>query len=241
MSNPEVPKIEIPKLPREKRLSKEIIDAYKKLDTTSISDALNRFGVNSGLHGIKPIQTGLRLCGQAFTCMFAVSGGKKETNMDYLDDVEPGDVVVIDNGGKLDYSCWGDLMSMVAKRNGVAGTVIDGIVRDIPAQLEMGYPMFAKDIFMWTGKQRYYLEAVQIPVHMSGIRVNPGDIMFGDDTGVLVVPFELAEETLKAAQEINEREEVIVGFIKEGMRLDEARVKTGYYFLQAEKEKEAKK
>ena len=220
-------------------LAPEVLEGFKQLDTTEIADAVNRFGINTGMFGLHCIVPGTKVCGQAFTVLFGVCDGDKKGKMDYLDDVPAGNVIVIDNKGRLDYSCWGDLMSRVAMRNGVNGTVADGIIRDIPDIREMRYPTFSKATHMWTGKMHSYLEAVQIPVEICGVTVNPGDLIVGDDTGVLSVPFELCEQVLAAAQEIHEREKVIEGFIKQGMRLDKAREETGYYFLQeAQKEKE---
>lgn len=225
---------------KDRVLAPEIIEAYKELDTTEVADAINRFGYNTGMFGLNCIVPGTKVCGQAFTVLFGVCQGGFEGKMDYLDEVPAGNVIVIDNAGRLDYSCWGDLMSRVAMRNGVNGTIADGIIRDIPDIREMKYPTFARATYMWTGKMRSYLEATQVPVRIAGVEVKPGDLIFGDDTGVLSVPFEIAEKVLAAAQEIHEREKVIEGFIKQGMRLDKAREATGYYFLQeaqkAEKE-----
>lgn len=217
---------------KDRVLKPEIIEAYKQLDTTEVADAINRFGYNTGMFGLNCIVPGTKVCGQAFTVLFGVCQGGFEGKMDYLDDVPAGSVIVIDNDGRLDYSCWGDLMSRVAMRNGVNGTIADGIIRDIPDIREMRYPTFARATHMWTGKMHSYLEATQVPVRIAGVTVNPGDLIFGDDTGVLSVPFEVAEKVLEAAQEIHEREKVIEGFIKQGMRLDKAREETGYYFLQ---------
>ena len=223
---------------KDRVLAPESIEAYKKLDTTEVADAINRFGYNTGMFGLNCIVSGTKVCGQAFTVLFGVCQGGFEGKMDYLDDVPAGNVIVIDNDGRLDYSCWGDLMSRVAMRNGVNGTIADGIIRDIPDIREMKYPTFARATHMWTGKMHSYLEATQVPVRIAGVEVKPGDLIFGDDTGVLSVPFEVAEKVLAAAQEIHEREKVIEGFIKQGMRLDKAREETGYYFLQEAQKKE---
>jgi len=220
---------------KDRILDPEMLNAYKELDTTEVADAINRFGINTGMFGLNCIVPGTRICGQAFTCLFGVCAAGQEGKMDYLDDVPAGNVIVIDNNGRLDYSCWGDLMSRVAQRNGVAGTIADGIIRDVPDIREMKYPTFARATHMWTGKMHSYLEATQVPVRIAGVTVKPGDIIVGDDTGVLSVPFELASEVLEAAQEIHKREKVIEGFINEGMRLDKAREETGYYFLQEAK------
>jgi regulator of RNase E activity RraA len=220
---------------KDRILAPEIIEAYKKLDTTEVADAINRFGYNTGMFGLNTIVPGTRICGQAFTCLFGVCQGGFEGKMDYLDEVPAGNVIVLDNNGRMDYSCWGDLMSRVALRNGVEGTICDGIIRDVPDIREMKYPIFAKATHMWTGKMHTYLEAAQVPVRICGVVVNPGDLIIGDDTGVLSVPFEVAEKVLAAAQEIHEREKVIMKFIEQGMRLDKAREETGYYFLQEAK------
>jgi len=224
---------------KDRILAPGIIDAYKELGTSVIADAVNRFGVNTGMFGLQCLVPGTKICGQAFTCLFGILAAGQEGTMDYLDDVPTGNVVVLDNAGRLDYSCWGDLMSRVALRNGVNGTIADGIIRDIPEIREIGYPIFARATHMWTGKMHTYLEASQVPVRIAGVKVNPGDLIIGDDTGVLSVPFDLAEKVLAAAQEVREREKVIEGFINQGMRLDKAREETGYYFLQeAKKAKE---
>ena len=215
-----------------KKLAPEIIEAYKKLDVTCVSDALDRYGIYGAFLGIHPVCPGTTLCGQAFTVQQVLCTGERETTMDFLDDVRPGEVVVMDNAGREDCTVWGDLMSIVAKRNHVAGTVIDGVCRDIPAIREMKYPIFSKNVYMVTGKQRVYLEAVNVPVFICGVRVNPGDLIMGDDSGVLSVPFEKAEEILKAAQDIDMKEKIIEKFIADGATLKEAREKTGYYLLQ---------
>ena len=73
---------------------------------------------------------------------------------DYIDDVPTGAVVVIDNGGRLDATVWGDILTTVAHRDGVAGTVIDGVCRDVGRSIELGYPIFARANTMRTGKDR---------------------------------------------------------------------------------------
>lgn len=219
-----------------RKLDESIIARYKKLDTTCVSDAMDRCGLYGAFEGIKAVVPGTFLCGQAFTTHNIPCTEAKETAGDYLDDVEPGQVVVIDNGGRLGCTVWGDLMSWVAINNGVAGTVIDGVCRDIPAIREMRYPIFTKGTNMVTGKQRVYLDATNIPVSIGGITVKPGDLILADDTGALAVPLDRVEEVLEAAEEIDEKEKKIIGYLKKGMSLKEAREKTGYHTLQSKKE-----
>ncbi|CEP66125.1 Ribonuclease E inhibitor RraA/Dimethylmenaquinone methyltransferase [Moorella glycerini] len=218
------------------RIDPAVINAFKQLDTTSVSDALDRLGIVGGLEGIKPVVSGVTLCGPAFTVHYVPCGVVKGTVGDFLDDVEPGQVVVIDNAGRTYCTVWGDLMSLTASIRGVAGTVIDGVCRDITGIRKLQYPIFTRGYFMVTGKDRVQVDAVNVPVAISGVQVKPGDIMLGDDTGVLVIPQERAEEVLAVAQEIAEKEALIEREIRAGATLREARKKVGYHNLQTRRQ-----
>lgn len=209
-----------------------IVEKFKALDTTCVSDALDRLGIPGGLLGIKPIIPGKRICGRAFTVHYVPCGANKGTVGDFLDDVEPGQVVVIDNGGREYCTVWGDIMAITAKMKGVAGTVIDGVCRDVPAVKQCEYPLYTKGSYMVTGKDRVEVDAVNVPVAMSGVQVCPGDIVVADDTGVVAVPYGRAEEVWKIATGIDETEREIIALVKEGKTLREARSLTGYHSLQ---------
>jgi len=159
-------------------------------------------------------------------------GAVKGTVGDFLDDVKSGQVIVIDNAGRDNCTVWGDIMAKTAKQMGIAGTVIDGVCRDIPAVLECGYPIYSKGYYMRTGKDRVYVDAVNVPVTLSDIQVRPDDIILGDDTGVVVVPQERAEEVAGIAEEIDRKEQEILALVAQGHPLKEARAMTGYHHLQ---------
>lgn len=214
------------------RISPAIIAGFKELDTTSVSDALDRLGIVGGLEGIKPIVPGITMCGPAFTVHYVPCGLTKGTVGDFLDDVEPGQVVVIDNGGRTYCTVWGDLMALAASLRGIEGTVIDGVCRDIKGIRELKYPIFTKGYYMVTGKDRVQVDAINIPVAVSGVQVKPGDIVLGDDNGVVVIPQEKAEEVLAVAREIAEKEALIEREVRNGATLREARARVGYHTLQ---------
>lgn len=213
-------------------LSKEIIEEYKKLDVPSVSDAMDKLKIAGGLYHIKAVVPDTYLCGQAFTIHYVPCGTVKGTVGDFIDDILPGEVAVIDNGGRDDCTVWGDIMSIYATQKGIAGTVIDGVCRDINVIRELKYPIFTKGTYMVTGKDRVYVDRVNEPVNIAGIQVKPGDLLRGDNTGVVVVPFERVEEVLAVAKEIETVEQKIVSKIKEGMSLKQARQETGYHKLQ---------
>jgi regulator of RNase E activity RraA len=214
-----------------------IVEGFKKFDTTSVSDALDRLGIAGGLHGIRPVVEGVSFCGPAFTVHYVPCGVVKGTVGDFLDDVEPGQVVVIDNGGRTYCTVWGDLMTINASQRGLAGTVIDGVCRDVPGIRKLKYPIFTRGCYMVTGKDRVQCDGVGIPVSISGVQVKSGDIVLGDDSGALVVPAERAEEVYRVAQEIAGKEAIIEEAVRNGVPLREARAKLGYHALQTRTEK----
>ena len=94
------------------------------------------------------------MAGRAWTLKYGPAGSPPGTVGDYIDDVAPGSVIVLDNGGRDNVTVWGDILTEVAHRKGIAGTVIDGINRDVALCLQLGYPVFSRDSWMRTGKDR---------------------------------------------------------------------------------------
>jgi regulator of RNase E activity RraA len=202
-----------------------------KLDTATLSDALDRLGIAGQCLGVKPLDQKYRLAGRAFTLQYAPQG-PGGTVGDFIDDVEQGSVIVIDNGGRPDATVWGDILTFVAHKRGLAGTVIDGACRDTHLALELGYPLFSRSYSMRTGKDRVQLEAVNAVVNVGNARVKPGDLIRGDSDGVVVIPREREDELLATAEEIDAAEQRIREAVAGGMRLDEARKAQKYHSLQ---------
>ncbi len=172
------------------------------------------------------------MTGRAWTLLYGPAGHVVGTVGDYIDDVPPGSVVVLDNGGRDDATVWGDILTEIAHHKGISGTLIDGINRDVSLCLELGYPIFSKDSWMRTGKDRVQVEATQVPVNIGGVRVAPGDLVRGDADGVVVIPRDLEDEVLTSAEQIQEAENAIRQAVRDGMSLREARIKHGYHALQ---------
>ena len=203
------------------------------LGTAEVSDALDSVGINGQCLGIAPLDRRFRLVGQAWTVRYAPTGVDAATVGDYIDDLAAGQVVVIDNSGRTDVTVWGDLLTSTASRNGVAGTVIDGVCRDADRSLELGYPIYSRGNFMRTGKDRVQVDAIGEPVTIGGIRVSPGDWLLGDGDGVVVIPARRAERVLEAAVEISQTEAHIRRAVEDGGTLRDARAEYGYHRLQS--------
>jgi len=211
------------------------VQRASKLDTTALSDALDRLGIPGQCLGIKPLDSRFRLAGRAFTLLYGPAGVPPGTVGDFIDDVPEGNVIVIDNGGRENATVWGDILTMVAHRRNIPGTVIDGACRDTNLSREIGYPIFSRSYSMRTGKDRVQLEATNGPVNIGDARVLPGDILRGDGDGLVVIPQANEDRLLSIAEEIDAIEEKIRQAVLEGMRLTDARKQYGYHQLQTKK------
>jgi len=213
-------------------LKTELLERFRKLDTASVSDAMDKLGIIGGLLGIQAVIPGHPVCGEAFTVHYIPCGTIKGTVGDFIDDVEAGQVVVIDNSGRLDCTVWGDIMTFTAKTKGIAATIIDGVCRDVDGIKKLDYSVYTKGRYMVTGKERVQVDHVNEPVSISGVQVCPGDIILGDDSGVIAIPKEAAERILETAEKIERTEQLIIEEVKNGSTLKAARAKLGYHHLQ---------
>ena len=214
-------------------MSDRDLETLKQLSCCDLSDALDRLSIPGQCFGIAPVDRSFRLAGRAWTLRYGTVGQDRGTVGDYIDDLSADDVVVLDNRGRLDATVWGDILTSAASRRGIAGTVIDGICRDVDRALELEYPIFSRGNWMRTGKDRVRVEAMQEPVSIGGVRVEPGDFVRGDGDGVVVVPHARAADVFSAASEIRDAEERIRAAVERGENLRGARERYGYHSLQS--------
>lgn len=206
---------------------------FEGLDTPGVSDALDKLGLPGQCLGVAPLDNYSRvIVGPAFTVQYVTASVPPGTVGDFIDDVAPGDVVVIDNGGRTDCTVWGDIMTQYAGTRQIAATVIDGVCRDVNKALGDGYPMFSKGRFMRTGKDRVQVQSVNEPVSIGAARVCARDIVVADANGVVIVPRARAAEVAACARQIELIEADIRALIAQGKTLKEARAALGYHSLQ---------
>jgi regulator of RNase E activity RraA len=209
------------------------VQGLRELPTATISDALDRLGVVGQCLGIAPLDPRFRLAGRAYTLRYRPTGLVERGNVgDYIDDVAPGDIVVLDNAGRVDCTVWGDILTAVSTRRGVGGTVIHGVCRDVQRALDLNYPIFTRGRYMRTGKDRVEVESMQQPISLGDIQVRPGDILIGDADGIVVVPQVRESEVFETARAIEEAEQAIERETAKGIRLDDARKAFRYHELQ---------
>ncbi|CDN89050.1 RraA family protein [Hydrogenophaga intermedia] len=191
---------------------KELIDGFNQVAVASVADAVDKVCGKRGYMAtcIKPRINDKRICGPAATVLEAATDEfvPPQHALDLIDEAPAGSVIVISiEGGEPDVAVWGGLMTAGAVANGHAGAVLDGGVRDLTEiRRDYGFPVYARDVSPGTTLGRYRTVASQVPVRVGDIMVHPGDIVVGDVDGVVVVPRAQAEEVLKMAKEIDERE-----------------------------------
>jgi regulator of RNase E activity RraA len=218
-------------------MSDRIVDAFRGVETASVSDALDRLRLPGSALGIAPLWPGQRMAGRAFTVRYVPAGAVRGTVGDYIDDVAPGDVVVLDNAGRLYCTVWGDILTALAHAKGIAGTAIFGVCRDTARARELGYPIYSSGRFMRTGKDRVEVAEVGAAVSLGDVQVRTGDLIVGDDDGVVVVPRDHEGQVLDLAREIARTEDRILDDARDGMPLAAARKKHGYHTLQRAEER----
>jgi regulator of RNase E activity RraA len=208
------------------------IERLARLPTATVSDALDAIGLSGSLLGIGRT-TGRAITGRAFTVRYEPVDDGGGTVGDFLDQVAPGSVIVIDNAGRLDCTVWGGIMSRVAAARGVAGTVVFGACRDVATSEDVGYALWSAGRFMRTGKDRVRCAAVQMPIVIDDVKVAPADYIHADADGVVAVPAAHIDAVLDLAERIEDVEDRIVDLATSGSTLTEARRQLGYHTLQS--------
>ena len=202
---------------------------FREYGTGTISDALDLLGHDGGLAGLaRQSGTGV-VVGPAYTLQYVpVQPGEPGPAGDFIDDIAAGAVVVIANAGRTYCTVWGDILSEVALRRGLVGTVIDGCCRDLGEIRALGYPVWSRGSYLKSGKNRVRLAAVQAPVTLAETLVRPGDLVCADDAGVVVVPAECADRVAEQVSRVARVETKIRADITRGVPLREARQRHGY-------------
>jgi regulator of RNase E activity RraA len=191
----------------------ETLDRFAPFETPVISDRMNRlYTMCEAIRSLTPQAPAI--LGPA--CTVKVYPGDNLMVHKSLDVAQPGDVVVIDASSATTYSVLGDLVSTKARHRGIRGFVVDGLVRDLPGIRALAdFPVFARGVTPIGPLHRGPGE-INYPVSVGGIVVHPGDIVVGDESGVVVVPRECAEEVLESLERQKEADAVYAAAVARG-------------------------
>lgn len=209
------------------RVSDEILDGFRKVSVIAIADALDSVlhlpGIISRLH---PLVDGYRFVGRAVTVHFVPTSAfddyHKFTSTEAAEFTSKGDVIVCAANG-LEQAIWGDQQASEAKRRQLAGAVIDGYLRDVVQLKKLDMPVFSRGRNPAPVRGHGRREAINVPIQVCGMLVNPGDVIAADEDGIVVIAAARAEEVLKISTEIHESELLVIEDYEQGRDLLQSR------------------
>lgn len=212
----------------------ELCERYEAVFTAAVNDVLREMNL---LHqtlptGILPLRDGMRVAGPAFTIKGAKSLEIKNEMAEravMLEALYPHCVVAWDTSGDDESAQWGEVMTMAAVKRGCRGAIVDGGVRDTDRVLEQQFPVFCRYRSSNGMLGRFRISGWQVPIRIGQVQIMPGDIVFGDIDGVIVVPRALALEVLQRAEAIRDSESTIKQWVRDGLPATEI-VRRGGYF-----------
>ncbi len=209
--------------------------ARAKLYAAVLSDVLDQLGYRHQVlpPHIRPLDEPLVLVGRARTGLYRdvyhVPRGHNPYALEIalIDDLQPGDVAVLGCGSSGRIAPWGELLTTASRARGAAGCVTDGLVRDTKMIRELQFPVFHGGVGPLDSKGRGEVAAIDVPIECAGVTVNPGDLVFGDADGVLMVPQPIVKQALTQALEKVEGEDRTRAELREGARLADVFAKYG--------------
>ena len=201
-------------LPRTRQLPPALIESFRSVPVANVSDCMGRMTAG-GAH-LRPYHKAGAMVGPAFTVKARPGDNLMIHKALHL--AQPGDVIVVDGGGDLTNALIGELMVATAIKRSLGGIVLNGAIRDLDAIQAGSFPVFAAGV-THRGPYKDGPGEINVPIAISGMVINPGDLILGDADGLLCVPFDSAQYILDAALTKCAAEKVTVQEIEEG-RLD---------------------
>jgi 4-hydroxy-4-methyl-2-oxoglutarate aldolase len=201
------------------------------LDTGLVSDALDRLQIRGATIGLRPVYPCPKIVGRAMTVKTVPAGRATSDHhlaMPAIASAQPGDVIVVDNGGRTDVSGWGDILSTAAKLRGLSGVVVDGACRDVDGSQAVGFPVYARAVVPLTARGRIVEESYNQPVQCGGVPVYPGDYVIADGSGTIFIPQDRLDEVLAVAEELAAKEQEMLAEIRRGADILEVDKQAGY-------------
>ncbi|WP_125614927.1 RraA family protein [Specibacter cremeus] len=203
----------------------ETIAALRGLDSCAVSDALDTLGLPGAVMGLAPMwPSGSVTAGRVRTVSAAPkssAGPATHIATSLVAGADPDDVVVIDNHGRRDVSCWGGLLAEAAVQRGIAGVIVDGACRDVQESAALGLGLYARNAVSVSARGRIVQQAMDERIQVAGVAVAPHDYVIADVNGVVFVAAEHAERVVGLAQRIVEREARMAEAVRAGRDVSE--------------------
>ena len=192
------------------------IEIYRGFRTALLGHVIDEGFVDEK---VRPLVRGVHVVGTAITVR--LSDGDLDPIVPAVDMLQPGDVLVIDHGGREALACWGELTSLAAKRRGCIGVIVDGAVANLAEIEGHGLPTFARGVAALGGRRLSDGGGINVPVQCGGVAVHPGDLVLADDDGVVIVPPPRLDDVYALARPLLERAPLARAWIEHGGLLGE--------------------
>ena len=200
-------------------------DIQERLYTSVLADVMDELGYRRQVldHRIRPLFPEARVVGRAATMLagevYDVPPEPFKLEMELLDSLEPGEVVVCTTQGSLHAAMWGELLSTHTQAKGGRGAVMDGLTRDSWGIIDIRFPVFAAGLSPADSKGRLDVMATRVPIECGGVRVEPGDLVVADYDGCLAVPQAIEEEVIALGLEKVSGENVVRDILRTGANI----------------------
>ena len=201
-----------------------LLDRLSQLDTCAVSDALDALQLTGVVTRLHPMWQCGKIVGQAVTVKLGPKGEAQSTRhlgTAAIMAASEGNIIVVENGGRLDVAGWGGLLSTAAKLRGIAGVIIDGACRDIDESREGEFPVFARAAVPTTARGRIVEQSFNESIIVENVAVAPGDYVLADGSGIAFIPVSRAEEIISKAESIANREREMARAILDGVPITE--------------------
>lgn len=202
----------INKIPSAPQATPATIAALRELPVSTLSDSMHR---NTGTSGLRPYHRPGKLTMAGTAVTVRSRGGDNLAYLRALDFCRPGDVLVVDAGGDLNNAVVGGILSFYAASAGLAGLVVDGAIRDVAEIRERDFPLYARGV-THRGPYKDGPGEINVPVCVDGMVVHPGDIVVGDQDGLLAIPQADAESVIEKARAVVKAEAETMRAMREG-------------------------
>lgn len=205
----------------------------KTLYSGILSDVLDMRGYRNQTIGgeIFPLQSDMVILGPAFTSIgtevYSMPEDPLTAQCKVVDQLGEDEVYVLVTRGNYNCALFGELFATAVLSRKGAGVLLDGWARDIKVLNEMKFPLFYRGNNPRTSKGRCEINECQIPVTMQGVTINPGDIIFGDIDGIVIIPKDIAESVIEEALKLIEKENKVRGMLDSGISLQQAYAAVG--------------
>lgn len=201
------------------------ISALRKLDSCAVSDALDTLGLPGAVTEIRSQWPSSKvMAGRVRTVRAApksATGPATHICTPLVAVADVDDVIVVDNHGRTDVSCWGGLLGQAAVKRGIAGVIVDGALRDVQENEELGLPLYARRTVPVSARGRIVQQDMDLPVQIAGVAVDSGDYVVADGNGVVFIGRDDVDRVVELAQRISEREAKMATAVRSGRNVEE--------------------